>query len=863
MVRTFHIRAAVWLLAVALAAAGCGSDGDRSEVAPSGECQLGGGADLDAIAAFLQARCYQADDWRGDPGIRPTGPTVDGVYYSVHGDVRVWYAPALIEWLHDGRPDAELPDGTIIVKEQYAGPGTPDPTALQGWTFMLRDRSASWDGWIWGYVDVADPSWNVGEPFLQYCVSCHASSDSRALTFASLRNLRGESDDFAHLPPGVLTRLTRSHGSFDDPYPAEKAAAAGALPDPLTSPRADFVALYDTIVPPAPASVLAIPDARFDHVPPAPEPRGFVTSDVCSGCHDADSLLHGVTPNMVVDRGGERLNLSPYGEWSASLMGLAGRDPVFRAQLESEWALHPEIADFVDNFCFTCHGVMGHRELATDTGGTELLTLADTYDTGAAPRAHYAALARDGVSCSACHRIASDGLGQPGTFTGQFAVGPPDEIYGPYDRPKAYAMENGLGVTPREGSWIKSSALCGSCHAVILPILDRDQSYTPATVAAAPTVHEQATYLEWQNSVYQNERAPIAAATARTCQDCHMPAHLDGEPLAFPIANIQDAGYPPFDHVAPAAEIDLPVRAPYARHTLVGANLFVMSMFQQFPDVLGIDVDDENLSSNERPLSSLLLAARESAALAQTRSARVTIAPVERVGATLEVTVTVENLAGHKLPSGVGFRRAFLELAVLDADGDVLWASGRTSPLGVIVDGNGAPLATELSTSDVQPHHAVITREDQAQIYETRHRDSRGGLTTSFLALADEVKDNRLLPRGWSPLGPSAEHTEPHAIDGDPRYLDGSGSDDVVYRVPIAAVSAAASVRATLYYQAIPPYYLADRFRTAGGPETQRLHFIGSRLAVEASAIENWKLRLAVAEAPVGAADTTASASDR
>jgi hypothetical protein len=47
-------------------------------------------------------------------------------------------------------------------------------------------------------------------------------------------------------------------------------------------------------------------------------------------------------PNMVfTDTTGQVRNLSPYGEWSASLMGLAGRDPVFQAQLESEKALRP------------------------------------------------------------------------------------------------------------------------------------------------------------------------------------------------------------------------------------------------------------------------------------------------------------------------------------------------------------------------------------------------------------------------------------------------------------------------------------------------------------------------------------------
>jgi hypothetical protein len=45
------------------------------------------------------------------------------------------------------------------------------------------------------------------------------------------------------------------------------------------------------------------------------------------------------------------------------------------------------------------------------------------------------------------------------------------------------------------------------------------------------------------------------------------------------------------------------------------------------------------------------------------------------------------NLAGHGFPTGVGFRRAFIELVVKDASGKVVWGSGRTNELGVIVVG--------------------------------------------------------------------------------------------------------------------------------------------------------------------------------
>ena len=56
----------------------------------------------------------------------------------------------------------------------------------------------------------------------------------------------------------------------------------------------------------------------------------------------------------------------------------------------------------------------------------------------------------------------------------------------------------------------------------------------------------------------------------------------------------------------------------------------------------------------------------------------------------IDVEVKVTNKTGHRFPSGVGFRRAFLELSVLDQHDLVVWASGRTNGVGVIVDETGA-----------------------------------------------------------------------------------------------------------------------------------------------------------------------------
>src|SRR5690606_26963959 len=113
-----------------------------------------------------------------------------------------------------------------------------------------------------------------------------------------------------------------------------------------------------------------------------------------------------------------------------------------------------------------------------------------------------------------------------------------------------------------------------------------------------------------------------------------------------------------------------------------------------------------------------------------------------------------------------------------------------------------------------QPHYQCIDGQDQVQIYQELVKNPEGRFTTSFVAIADVVKENRLLPRGWTASGPPgfdyAAETVPHGeAVRDPDF--GAGGDEVQYRIPLAATGAV-TVRAALYYQTIPPSYLRDRF---------------------------------------------------
>lgn len=48
--------------------------------------------------------------------------------------------------------------------------------------------------------------------------------------------------------------------------------------------------------------------------------------------------------------------------------------------------------------------------------------------------------------------------------------------------------------------------------------------------------------------------------------------------------------------------------------------------------------------------------------------------------------------------------------------------------------------------------------------------------------------------------------------------------------MPLAGLGAPSKVVATLFYQALPPYYLQDVYTHGKGQETQRLFFLTSHL---------------------------------
>jgi hypothetical protein len=927
------------------------------------------------LKTFLTSGKYRTLNWCEDKKLRDTGPFVNGVSYGVHPAVKIYYSPDVIDWLIRRNSGKPIPDGAMIVKEQYTAPAAQyrlkPPAKINGWTIMIKDSKGSQDGWYWAEIWDSQCVDNNKPPFAYpyagfglYCVRCHASAEKEH-TFTYSKNINGFPGD----PDSYFVDLSwtsspvSGHGSAPADPCSESAISDRGVPTAghnsdatdvqeqalfkqmalLRSSTVDpkFSAFYKSIAPVPLNNVKKFPGETYDHVypenigtpgvtpPPSPNPNVFLTSDQCQGCHSAGTYGNVMLYTAKLPDGSTAtMNVSPYGEWRWSPMGLAGRDPIFYAQVESEVAFIKSFfkndpakvaanTKLLFNTCFKCHGVMGKRRLDSDHGGPDKgdfdpnLVYA-TYDDNP-DKFVYGALARDGVSCMACHRIVEDKPSPGATdpfldflktrINGNFTVGNPAEIYGPFLDAEIVTdpMNNSLGIKPKNNPYIKSSRMCGNCHTINMPLMDN-----PDADPNKPHL-EQVTYLEWLNSGYQNEVG--TNSRAQTCQNCHMPTKYSNSAGTFnvpliqqPIAFIEDTQYPQTGNRLPDDKIQVRFRDKgFARHQFQGLNVTLLEMFRQSmspfksngtnilaSDVLGVRQNDymSGLDGLTTAIDAFVQQARNS-----TADVSLTTSTVNNQKLVADVKVT--NKTGHRFPSGVGFRRAFLEVRVTDNDTNKLvWCSGCTNELGVIMKGTSSErLQSELfdvykdgskpadrgypagcnnkyvpgvNPQYYQPHYfwdlqkntgTSITREDQVQIYEELNLNIQCQMTTSFLRRDFQLKDNRMLPFGWTSTGPLKadktpyipadylHETLPIKVGADPAYADGSGTSVVRYEIPLSALASKnVTITATLYYQSIPPYFLNDRFSQApDGQATQRLYYLTSNLQTKGTPIENWK----------------------
>jgi hypothetical protein len=312
------------------------------------------------------------------------------------------------------------------------------------------------------------------------------------------------------------------------------------------------------------------------------------------------------------------------------------------------------------------------------------------------------------------------------------------------------------GYTPTEGRHVLEAALCGSCHTVITHPGGRED---------APAFAEQAPFLEWLASDYPR--------SGRTCQSCHMPqlAGAGGNPIPQYIAHRPPGG--PFPPTNP--------RSPFGLHLFAGGNTVIPALLDGKPDTPAAERARRMLSQAMQ----LKLEAR-------------------RAGGDLVVEVDAVNLAGHKLPTGYPSRRLWIHLTVSDARNRIVFDSGAW-------DRSTARLT---SGEAAQPHYSVITRPDQAQIFEVEMADLSGNPTTSLIAAARFAKDNRILPRGFDSSrlarsGFAESWIAPAGVEPGAHFTEGASR--TTYRVALPAPGPL-KVRAEALYQSIKPSHIPPGF---------------------------------------------------
>ena len=480
----------------------------------------------------------------------------------------------------------------------------------------------------------------------------------------------------------------------------------------------------------------------------------FHTSTRCVNCHAKVTTQKGESVSIAAD-------------WSASIMANAARDPYWQGSVRREVIDHPAASAAIQTACASCHMPLQYLADKSQKHETAMFAQLPIHSANVTSAA-------DGVSCAVCHQIQPAGLGTPATFDGQYNVAPsgtqPRPIFGPFAvaNPQVIQVHQlTSGYTPVQSAHIRDADLCGSCHTLYTETLGADGK-------PAGRFPEQMTYLEWLHSDYHNKQ---------TCQQCHMPA-VNGP-------------------VAVASLLAQP-REGVRHHTFVGANFFMDAIFNSHRDELGVAAQPADLAAAAESTTSFL----------QSQAARLTISPAQLAQDQLSFNVRVENLTGHKFPTGFPSRRAWLHVIVTAADGHVVFESGKLNP-----DGSIAGNANDADPTRFSPHYAEISKPDQVEIFEDILGDSGGKVTTALIYTTQYLKDNRILPTGFDKANAPADIAVHGKAATDPAFV--AGSSTTKYAVAASGATGPFHVTIELEYQPVG-YRWAHNFAPYNAAEPQR-----------------------------------------
>lgn len=532
----------------------------------------------------------------------------------------------------------------------------------------------------------------------------------------------------------------------------------GSAPDashqvslPMLGNGVDFTTTPTPLPPP---SYEGKPLANFDTA-------DFNGPALCQSCH-----------GNIKDAEGNDVTMSAF--WRSTMMANAARDPFWQAKVSSEIQRHPEAQAHIEATCMRCHMPMAFTQARVD--GLPLKIFGEEGFLNPDHPLHDAAM--DGVSCTLCHQIQPDGLGEEVSFSGGYVIdtstNPPRRpLFGPYPTPDmmgAGIMRSGSGYDPQYGAHLRTSELCAVCHTLFTPTQDAEGN--PVNYP------EQTPYLEWKHSAFGD-----GIGEDTPCQGCHMP-QAPGPVAIYP-------GWTQHEE--------------FSRHDFVGGNVFMLRILQQHGEALGVRASSDDFEATiQRTLKQL-----------QEQTAEVQIREVTRSDEEMTFQVVVINKTGHKLPTGYPSRRTWLHVTITDAAGRTLFESGRPTPDGGILGDD----ATHRSDA-YEPHHDIITSPDQVAIYQVVMGDAQGQVTYTLLDAVDNLKDNRLLPAGFD----KATAGEAIAVKGSAAEDDNfiGGSDTVTYRVSLPEnITGPLALHVELLYSSLGFEWMRD-LRLSNTPEVRR-----------------------------------------
>jgi hypothetical protein len=491
------------------------------------------------------------------------------------------------------------------------------------------------------------------------------------------------------------------------------------------------------------------------------ETADFSGSGICAFCHSSLS-----------DSAGNDVSIDSH--WRSTMMANAGKDPLWQAKISSEVNRNPSLQSVIEEKCSRCHMGMARYQAITDGSVVGVL------GSGFLATNHYLhAAAMDGVSCTLCHQIQDVNLGMAESFTGRYVIDtstfpPYRQAFGPYDQPVQHPMEMHSGFSPISGVQIRDSSLCGSCHTIFTPTVDAGGT----VIGEFP---EQTTYLEWEHAV-------TGGGVGDSCQACHMPGA---------VGSVVISNRPMW----------LSGRSPFGQHHLVGGNSFMVNLLKTNALAIGVTADTAQFDTTIARTNTQL----------QNNTAGISVASASITNDILSVALNVQNLAGHKFPSGIPARRCWIHVTVKDSRGGLVFESGKP-----LTDGSIAGNDADLNAASYEPHYDLITSADQVQIYEPVMLDSDGAVTYTLLRAASYAKDNRLLPAGFNKVTATQDISVWGEAVNDANFT--AGTDQITYKINVSGKRRPLSVTAELIYQPVS-YAFAENLRQDGTDLTN--HFFG------------------------------------